>query len=668
MKPLYFFICCLCTLPAFSQNQSAFIKFGKITAADFANKVYPIDSSANAVVLSDIGNAAVEGNSKGWFSIVFKRHKVVHILNKNGYHEADVEIPLYIDGSEEERVDNIKAVTYNLENGKVTEAKLDKGSVFKEKVDKHRVTKKFTMPNVKEGCIIEFEYQVTSDFIWNLDPWLFQGSSPRLWSEFNFTVPEFFSYNFLSRGFHALSINERKDRTNSFHIRDSRGSGATENYNFTAGVSDYRWVMKDVPALKEERFTSSLKNHLSRIEFQLASQRYPLTPRNFRTTWTELTKGLLESESFGVVLDNANNWLSDDIKPVFASLTSGVEKARKIYSYVRDNFSCTGTTGHIFLDQSLKNVLKTKKGSVAEINLLLTIMLRYADLRADPVILSTTPHGYAIEYSPMTSNFNYVVVQFNDNGKLYYLDASDPQLGFNKLPSYCYNGHARVVDEAATPLNFAADSVKELKTTLLIISNDEKGRWMGNVNQTPGYYESHLIRESVKEKGKEDFFKQVQKDFGFDVKINEPVIDSLKDYENPVKLHYGVELNLAGEDILYINPMFGEGYKKNPFAAAERYYPVEMPYTTDETFVLSMEIPKDYTVDELPKQILAKFDEEGTSFFEYRISQSGNTILFRCRIKLARAFFMPEEYQILREFFNLIVSKQSEQIVLKKKK
>lgn len=278
MRSFCLFICCVLAFQGFSQEESPYVKFGKITVAELERKIYPIDSNANAIVLSDIGNAAVEGNSKGWFSIVFQRHKVVHILNKNGYDEANVEIPLYIDGSEEERVDNIHAVTYNLENGKIKETKLDKGSVFKEKVDKNRILRKFTLPNVKEGCIIEYEYRITSDFIWNLDPWLFQGASPRLWSEFNFTVPEFFSYNFLSRGFHAMDINERKDRNAHFSIQDSRGAGATENYSFSAGVSDYRWVMKDVPALKEESFTSSLKNHISRMEFQLASQKYPLSP------------------------------------------------------------------------------------------------------------------------------------------------------------------------------------------------------------------------------------------------------------------------------------------------------------------------------------------------------------------------------------------------------
>lgn len=668
MKSKCFLLLCFIAVKGFAQKESPFTKFGKVSAENLQTKIYSVDSSADAVVLSDIGSAELEGNSKGWFSLVQQRHRVVHILKKNGYHEADVQIYLYTDGSEEERVDNIKATTYNLENGKIVETKLDKGSVFKEKVDKNRFIKKFTMPNVKEGCIIEYSYQVTSDFISNLDPWYFQGSSPVLWSEFDFTVPQFFMYNFLSRGYHRMDINERKDRVSNFNVRDSRGSGATETYNFSSGVSDYHWVMKDVPQLKEESYTSSIKNHLSRIEFQLASQSEPLSPHNYRTTWPELTKGLLESESFGSVLKNANNWLGDDIKPTYASVTSQVEKAKKIYTFVRDNFTCTGTSGYVYIDQTLKNVLKTKKGSVAEINLLLTAMLRYAGLEADPVILSTVSHGYAVEFSPMTSNFNYVIVQYNDNGNLYYLDASDAQLGFNKLSAACYNGHARVVNEAADALSFSADSLNEAKSTLLIISNDEKGKWVGNMNQALGYYESYDIREKVKEKGKDEFFKQVQKDFGADAKIIAPAIDSLKEYDLPVSLHYGIELNTNGEDLLYINPMFGEGYKKNPFAAAERYYPVEMPYRTDETFVMSMEVPKGYVVDELPKQMLAKLDEEGQSFFEYRISHSGNIISFRTRIKINRALFLPEEYPLLREFFNLVVKKQNEQIVFKKQK
>jgi hypothetical protein len=666
MRSLCIALLCVVVLTSNAQT-STFTKFGKISAEELQKKIYPIDSNANAVVLSDIGNAAIEGNSKGGFSITFTRHRVVHILNKNGYDEANVEVYLYTDGDNEEKLENVKAITYNWENGKITESKLEKSAIFKEKVDKHRIIRKFTFPNVKEGCIVEYEYKVSSDYIQNLDPWHFQGRAPVLWSEFNLSVPQFFTYSFLSHGYHTFDINDKKNRTSTFNIVDSRGASASERYSFSSGITDYRWVMKDVPELKQESFTSTLKNHIARMEFQLASQSDPLKPHDYRNTWTGLVKELLESSYFGDALDNNNNWLADDVKPVVAGTTSETEKAKKLYAFVRDNFTCTDHNA-FSLQQSLKNVMKAKKGSVSEINLLLTAMLRYAGLKSDPVILSTTDHGFAWEYYPMITSFNYVLARCIADGKAVNLDATHPRLGFGKLLPECYNGHARVINQEATPIYLMADSLLERSVTAIFVSNDDKGNRIGAMNQTLGYNKSYEIRDKVKEKGEQEFFKEVQKVYGEGVKMVSPRIDSLNNYETPLVLKYELELNKPTDDVVYINPMFGEAWEKNPFKSEERYYPVEMPYIRDETYLLTMEVPAGYTVDELPKQMVVKLDEKESAFFEYRISQSGSTISLRSRVKINRTVFGNDEYENLREFFNMIVNKQNEQIVFKKKK
>ncbi len=113
--------------------------------------------------------------------------------------------------------------------------------------------------------------------------------------------------------------------------------------------------------------------------------------------------------------------------------------------------------------------------------------------------------------------------------------------------------------------------------------------------------------------------------------------------------------------------MFCEGQKENPFTSAERKYPVEMPYKFDESYNLQIEVPKGYVVDELPKSMIVKLNEENEGMFEYRISQSGDNISFRSRVRISRTVFQPEEYEMLREFFNLVVKKHAEQIVFKKK-
>jgi hypothetical protein len=647
-------------------QESPYTKFGKISAQDFQTKVYSIDSNASAVVLYDQGRNEIEGNRKGWFSSNFTRHKIIRILDKSAYNEADIEVFLYTKDENEEKLTDIKAVTYNLENGKVVETKLEKNGIFKDKKDKNRVVVKFTMPNVKEGSIIEFEYKVLSDYYSQIDPWYFQENIPVLWSEYLFSVPQFFSYTFLSKGYQPFFINDKKDRRNNFMVSEDASAGPTQRTSFSTGVTDYRWVKKDVPAIKEEGFTSTLENHISKIEFSLTSQNDPLTPRDFRHTWPAVTKELLESEYFGKNLSSSNGWLEDEMKVILNGTKTDIEKAKRIYTYVRDVFNCTDFTA-ISTESSLKNVFKAKKGNVAEINLLLVAMLRYASISAAPVILSRSKYGYTYEIYPGLSRFNYVIAQASVNGQSYFLDASQ-NLGFGKIPADCYNGHARVVNETATPLYFVPDSLRERKVTALFLNTNDKGGWVGNVSQTPGYFESAVLRKKIKESSQEDFFKGIEKEFGSDVKITNSHIDSLKDYDEPIRIKYEVSMNSEKEDILYINPMFGEGYKKNPFKSAERFYPVEMPYAMDETFILNLQVPADYTVDELPKQVLAKFDEEGKSFFEYRLQHAGNMINLRSRIKMDRTYFEPDEYEGLREFFNLIVKKHNEQIVFKKKK
>ncbi|RYG46760.1 MAG: DUF3858 domain-containing protein, partial [Chitinophagaceae bacterium] len=135
----------------------------------------------------------------------------------------------------------------------------------------------------------------------------------------------------------------------------------------------------------------------------------------------------------------------------------------------------------------------------------------------------------------------------------------------------------------------------------------------------------------------------------------------------PLAIHYSFKMDLGETDILYFNPMMNEGLKENPFKSLRRFYPVEMNYAIDQTYLLRLETPAGYVIDELPKQLTVKLNAAGDGFFEYRLSESKGTISLRSRLKINRTFYSPEEYDYLREFFNLVVKKHAEQIVFKKK-
>jgi len=651
---------------ASAQIQKPNIKFGKVSAADFEPSTYEIDPDAAAVVLADMGSTAIEGNSKGWFSLHYKRMKRVRILKKSGYDIADVEIPLYTSGRSEEELSSLKAVTYNLEDGKVVETKLEKGSIFKDQKSKNWVVQKFTFPNIKEGSIIEYSMEIESDFLFNLQPWEFQGAYPRLWSEYQVSIPEFMGYVFLTQGYRPYDLNDRKMRRTTYRIRDNGGAGASELYTMDAGVTDYDWAMQNVPALKEESFTSTIDNHVSKIDFQLQEYRYPLTYRNIMGNWASLTKALNEDESFGKDLARNNNWLGEVVDPLLAGAKTDLEKAKKIFYYVNHNYSCTDNSDRYF-DENLKAFAKKKSGGVADINLLLTAMLKYAGLQADPVLLSTRSHGYAYSIYPLINKFNYVVARAYIDDKEYMLDASKPELGFGHMLPECYNGHARLINEMGAELYFPTDSITEKEVISTFISTDDNGEMVGTVSTTPGFYSSYRMRDKLKTGGKEAFFKDVQTTYGSEFELSSPEFEQFDNTEESLKFKYKFKLNGTSEDLIYLNPLLKEGWKENPFKSAERFYPVEMPYCIDETYVFTAVVPEGYEIDELPKSMIVKLNEAGDGQYEYRISASANMISLRSRLTIKRTVYSPEEYDYLREFFNMVVKKQAEQIVLKKK-
>ena len=660
---------CLLLLPALRAQDKLPVKFGKVTPDDFKVSAPAMDTAAGAVVVADFGTSTFEGNSRGWFNIVFKHSRRIRILKRNAFDAATISIPLYVSGTTEEKIEGLRAATYNLEDGKVVETKLDDKSIFTDKLSKHYIQKKFSFPALKEGSIVEYTYTQTSPFIFQLQPWEFQGAYPCLWSEYQVDMPAFFQYVTLSYGFLPFAINTTDSRSVNFKITIPGGAERDDHEDFDDQVAMHRWVMKNVPALKEEPYTTSVYNYLARIEFQLSAERFSFgLYKDVMGNWFKVSEALLEDEDFGADLDKGNGWLDDDIKTVTKGAKTQLEKAQLIFAFVRDKFNCTSHSS-LYLSDPLKTVYKNRHGSEADLNLVMAAMLRHEKIKADPVILSTRSHGFASEVYPLLDRFNYVICRVTIDSSEHYLDASEPWLGFDRLPERCYNGYARVLNkEKPSYVSLDADAMSERKVTLVILNKDEKGGLLGRLQTTPGFNEACVIRDKVKSTGEKEYEKKIETAYAGEAAATNFEIDSLFQPDQPLQVNYDLKIAPdSSSEMFYFNPMLGEAYKENPFKAAERLYPVEMPFAMDETYTLNMEVPDGYMVDELPKSAKVLFnDTEG--FFEYLIVKNDEGIQFRSRIKLNKANFKPEDYATLRDFFGYVVKKQSEQIVFKKKK
>lgn len=646
--------------PAFSQNTTA-VGFGKISSADFnltQNAV--IDSNANGVIIANVGSIEFIGNKNNWVSYVYKKSTRLRILNKKGFDMATVKIKLFGQNERQDNMNDFHASTYNIESGKVVETKLNNSDLFSETLSKNIVEKKFTMPDIKEGSIIEYSYTITSYHYYDLPVWYFQSLSyPCLYSEFKISVPDLLRY---------LTVRYGIDSFDTYKSDEGHKTLVMASVNVSSVIHNHTWVMKNISPFKAEDYIYEPSNYLDKLEFSLAQTYNGENVENIRTTWKDAEDQLLESLSFGkaINVEYASN-LYNAMQRVCSSDDDIRGAATHIYNYVRDNFICVPDNDILISD--LYEINKLHRGSVAELNMLLIALLRQRGIRADPVILSTKDFGNHPETYPILEKMNYVICMMHAGTDTIYLDASDPILGFGKLRLSCYNGHARIINEQHSgSLYFYPNAIKQESKTYITIVNDENDNGSsGSFESDPGYFECYDLRNTIKEKGKEAYFTKLKSGYGDGIEIKNLQIDSLKQLEQQVKINYDINFKRANEDdIIYFNPFISDAFKENPFKATERKYPVEMPYPLDDTYELTMDIPKGYKVEELPKSVKVSFN--GTDgFFEYTIQKDESMVQLRSHVKLNQATFAPEDYNSLRDFFAYVVKKQSEQIVFKRK-
>jgi hypothetical protein len=117
-------------------------------------------------------------------------------------------------------------------------------------------------------------------------------------------------------------------------------------------------------------------------------------------------------------------------------------------------------------------------------------------------------------------------------------------------------------------------------------------------------------------------------------------------------------------DIIYINP-YVAGVEENKFRSENREYPVSIPTAFDRIYSGKIEIPEGYKVEELPANKMFVLPENGGKFI-YTTTVIGNTINFTSNFSVTKNLIVPENYPLLREFYQMVVAKQAEQIVLKK--
>lgn len=644
-------------------------ELGKVTIEELKEVKHPKDSTAAAAFLFNKCKTYFEYSQSDGFMVKTDVFVKLKIYKKEGYEWANNQVKIYIGGTKKERVDFEKAVTYNLVNGAIEKTKLKGEGEFTEHINKYWDVKKITMPNVKEGSIIEYSYTISSPYISNLQAWDFQKSIPVNYSEYKTYVPEYFIYSAYSKGSLMPKITVAKPQKSIVFNQMTKAAGVVAKTNFEQRTIDYvesqtTYILSDVPALKEEAFVNNIDNYTASISNELVSIQYPDSAfENYATNWEDITKRIYESEDFGNQL-NKNNYYEDDVKALIQGLTTVDEKVETIFNYVKSRMNWNKFNG-IYCDNGVKKAYQDKTGNSADINLMLVSMLRFAGLESNPVLISTRSNGIAI--FPTRTAFNTVIAGVQNGQNLILLDATNKFSCVNILPTEDLNWLGRIIKKDGTS-EFVELTPKDLSidSRNMIFTLDEKGELSGKVrNQFSNYFafryrNSKLSAESYIEKlEKEENIEVSEYELTNDDNFNEPIVEKFT-----VKSANSVDI--IGNK-MYISPLLYLATKENPFKQETREYPVDFSFPLRNKYLINITIPDGYAVENLPKPMAIAMDQ---NFGTYKFSitnTSPNLIQVSATLDINSPIIPSEDYNTLKEFFKMMIEKENEKIVLIKK-
>ena len=143
-------------------------------------------------------------------------------------------------------------------------------------------------------------------------------------------------------------------------------------------------------------------------------------------------------------------------------------------------------------------------------------------------------------------------------------------------------------------------------------------------------------------------------------------IDSLY---KPVHEEYEVSLTGSADvmgDMISINPMLIQRMEDNPFKLETRKYPIDYGHMIKKKYVIKLVLPEGYEATDFPKPCSIALPDKSARF-TYQAGFTGNFVQVTTSFEINKILYLETEYKLLKEFYNQVIAKQAEVIMLKKK-
>lgn len=642
MKPLLTLLTILLAVQLTAQGYAdQFYKdYASPSPEDVNLKSFPFAPDANAIILRK--DATVIPDGYKMFSYIRTRIK---ILKPTGSEEGNIKLRYYHAG-EVEKITNLSAVTINYDaQGTKKMATLTNKDIHYTKEDQYYTTITFSMPDVREGSIIEYSYISERRNYKVIDYWYFQDELPVLHALFDYTIMPGaeFSYRVLKSS--ELPINLKENKTEGRLI----------------------FTMDNLPGVSDEPFMDAKRDYLSRVELQMNSVGSSIERQKFVATWPELTQELLRDEDFGQAIQKKIAGTEELISQ--AKMIGEVkDRMNFIYRNVQQRLNWDRYIG-IYATEKLKTVWEKKQGSTAEINIILLNLLNAAEVPASPLLVSDRSHGKVSTSHPFISQFSKVVAYVEIGGKPYFLDASGNQVKTELIPESLLNTQGYLVERKTSRFVKISDPLHFEKRNVSIAGKiSDMGILTGQVFVSDQDY-ARMRREPEVRRSAQSYIREIYVDPYARMKVDSFVIRNLEHDSLSLDqlVNFNFELEKTGDYYLLTPNLFG-GIEKNPFLADNRYTEINFGCKKLVTFSESFELGEGFVIEALPKAMALRTADTGLLVSRMTDqTPDGKRFVVKMRLEINKTLYTAAEYESVKEFFKKMYGVLNDPIVLKKK-
>ena len=648
----------LCALiaSAIVSAQDYSTRYGKITDYELKMTTYVNDTSASAVVLYEDGRTYFDING-GDFRSNFEISKKIKILKQEGVDNADISIPFYFESnSKSERISNLEAFTYNLENGKVVKTKLDKKYIFEEQVNPKYRQLKFSFPNVKEGSIIEYKFTKTSPY-YEIPDWDMQSDIPIRLTKYEVLVPEYLHFNMASKGLENIQTTTTRENQQL-----PLGNG-----NIITCTSIKRtFIGQDMPALKDEPYVWCLNDFTTGIRFELNAVQFPNDfLRPYTRTWENLEETLRTKTEFGSQLKISNPY-KNEIKELIANESDETKIIELIYAFLKDKIKWDET--YSLYGTNTREAIRKGIGNNGQFNMILISALKDANIKTTPILISRRTNGrLSFSYPSIDKLSTFIVAAETSDGKTYYLDGSATHGGLSMLPVNLLVDRGRIFNSSNVMEKWVdlTGITKNIQVSAIMAHMNNDGTIKGEITNTYTNQLAYSYKNNYfNRKDSTDYIDNLKN--SSKISINQFKAQGIEPLSNKVIeiITFEKDLNL-NENYIYLNPLILPHYTKNEFTQSNRKLPVEFNYPYNYSITCNITIPNNFVVEELPtSQRFVLGDNLGTCV--YYIKFENGILQINYLFDLKNTIFTTESYSIIQDFFGKVASKNAEMVVLKK--